>query len=335
MGFSSTWDSRQERRRIRWPGLYTSSALSYQNGGQEEALAEFLRELHAVWRGRRRVQDRRRPHRASQAPRAEPGRDAEAGHPGQALQRRAGLHQEDHGQRGPLLVLARQPGQRSQVLPHAGPQLRLQGHHQGGLQHPEERQLRREVREEHPQRRLRRLHVAHLRLLPRLRPYSPRQRRQVEQKGRRAPVQRPYRRLQEDPQVRRHPGTVQGLHHLVRRHLHLPRDVLRPLRLAEAHLLGENASVFLSFFLGWGVTVTAGLMSYPIDTIRRRMMMTSGAAVKYKNSLDCGAQILKNEGFMSMMKGAGANVLRGVAGAGVLAGFDAFKGVYIAWRVGS
>jgi len=106
-------------------------------------------------------------------------------------------------------------------------------------------------------------------------------------------------------------------------------DSLKPI------LLGDDASVFLSFFLGWGVTVTAGLMSYPIDTIRRRMMMTSGAAVKYKNSLDCASQILKNEGFMSMMKGAGANVLRGVAGAGVLAGFDAFKGVYIAWRVGN
>jgi len=104
-------------------------------------------------------------------------------------------------------------------------------------------------------------------------------------------------------------------------------DSLKPI------LLGDDANVFLSFFLGWGVTVTAGLMSYPIDTIRRRMMMTSGGAVKYKNSLDCGSQILRNEGFMSMMKGAGANVLRGVAGAGVLAGFDAFKGVYIAWRV--
>ena len=46
-------------------------------------------------------------------------------------------------------------------------------------------------------------------------------------------------------------------------------------------------------------------------------------------------QILKNEGFMSMMKGAGANILRGVAGAGVLAGFDKFKAVYIAWRVGA
>jgi len=105
-------------------------------------------------------------------------------------------------------------------------------------------------------------------------------------------------------------------------------DTLKPM------LLGADAGVGASFLLGWAVTITSGLMSYPIDTIRRRMMMTSGAAVKYKSSIDCGMQILKNEGFMSMMKGAGANVLRGVAGAGVLAGFDKFKAVYIAWRVG-
>merc|ERR1712200_272302 len=78
--------------------------------------------------------------------------------------------------------------------------------------------------------------------------------------------------------------------------------------------------------------VSFGLLSYPIDTIRRRMMMTSGQAVKYKGSIDCTVQILKNEGFMSMMKGAGANVLRGVAGAGVLAGFDKVKEVYVEMR---
>jgi len=105
-------------------------------------------------------------------------------------------------------------------------------------------------------------------------------------------------------------------------------DSLKPI------LLGENASVFLSFVLGWVVTVTAGLMSYPIDTIRRRMMMTSGQAVKYKGSVDCAVQVLKNEGPMSLMKGAGANILRGVAGAGVLAGFDKFKELYIQWRLG-
>jgi len=103
-------------------------------------------------------------------------------------------------------------------------------------------------------------------------------------------------------------------------------DTLKPI------LVGDGGNVGLSFLLGWGVTVTAGLMSYPIDTIRRRMMMTSGGGAKYKGSIDCGRQILKNEGFMSMMKGAGANVLRGVAGAGVLAGFDKFQEMYIAWR---
>lgn len=103
-------------------------------------------------------------------------------------------------------------------------------------------------------------------------------------------------------------------------------DTLKPL------LLGDDASLVLSFLLGYGVTVSSGLASYPIDTIRRRMMMTSGQAVKYKGSIDCTVQILKNEGFMSLMKGAGANVLRGMAGAGVLAGFDKLKEVYVSWH---
>jgi len=105
-------------------------------------------------------------------------------------------------------------------------------------------------------------------------------------------------------------------------------DTLRPI------LLGESANVLLSFALGYVVTISAGLLSYPIDTIRRRMMMTSGEAVKYKGSIDCTIQIVKNEGFMSLMKGAGANILRGVAGAGVLAGFDKFQEFYIKWRIG-
>merc|ERR1712170_101523 len=49
-------------------------------------------------------------------------------------------------------------------------------------------------------------------------------------------------------------------------------DTLKPV------VLGENASILLSFALGYVVTISAGLVSYPIDTIRRRMMMTSGQA---------------------------------------------------------
>lgn len=57
--------------------------------------------------------------------------------------------------------------------------------------------------------------------------------------------------------------------------------------------------------LNTAVTITSGLISYPIDTIRRRMMMTSGEAVKYKGSFDCAVKVIKNEGFMSLMRGAG------------------------------
>jgi len=77
-----------------------------------------------------------------------------------------------------------------------------------------------------------------------------------------------------------------------------------------------------TFMLGWVVTITAGLASYPIDTIRRRMMMTSGEAVKYSSSMQAGREIIKKEGWKSLFKGAGANILRAVAGAGVLAGYD-------------
>lgn len=88
-------------------------------------------------------------------------------------------------------------------------------------------------------------------------------------------------------------------------------------------LQGNMKDSFLgAFFLGWGITIGAGLASYPLDTVRRRMMMTSGEAVKYSSSLHAFSEIVKKEGVASLFKGAGANILRAVAGAGVLAGYD-------------
>merc|ERR1711959_186162 len=88
-------------------------------------------------------------------------------------------------------------------------------------------------------------------------------------------------------------------------------------------LVGPLEGNFLaSFLLGWGVTTGAGLASYPLDTIRRRMMMTSGEKVHYSSMMDAGRQIIKAEGVSSLFKGAGANILRGVAGAGVLSMYD-------------
>ncbi|KUI67736.1 ADP,ATP carrier protein [Cytospora mali] len=88
-------------------------------------------------------------------------------------------------------------------------------------------------------------------------------------------------------------------------------------------LVGNLANNFLaSFALGWCVTTGAGIASYPLDTVRRRMMMTSGQAIKYASSFDAFKQIVAKEGVKSLFKGAGANILRGVAGAGVLSIYD-------------
>jgi len=101
-------------------------------------------------------------------------------------------------------------------------------------------------------------------------------------------------------------------------------------------LVGPLEGSFLgSFFLGWGITILAGLASYPIDTIRRRMMMTSGEGVKYKGSMDCARQIMAKEGVPSFFKGAGANILRAIAGAGALAGYDQLQIIFLGRTYGS
>ena len=55
--------------------------------------------------------------------------------------------------------------------------------------------------------------------------------------------------------------------------------------------------------------------------------MTSGGGVHYKSMFDAGSQIIAKEGVKSLFKGAGANILRGVAGAGVLSLYDKLQQV--------
>jgi len=57
--------------------------------------------------------------------------------------------------------------------------------------------------------------------------------------------------------------------------------------------------------------------------------MTSGEATRYKNFIHAGQQIVAKEGAKALFSGAGANILRGVAAAGVLAIYDKFQ--ELAW----
>ncbi|XP_012261845.1 ADP,ATP carrier protein 2 [Athalia rosae] len=86
------------------------------------------------------------------------------------------------------------------------------------------------------------------------------------------------------------------------------------------------------FLVSWGiaqcVTTVAGIVSYPFDTVRRRMMMQSGRAkaeILYKSTAHCWSTIYKTEGGNAFFKGAFSNVLRGTGGALVLVLYDEIK----------
>jgi solute carrier family 25 (adenine nucleotide translocator) protein 4/5/6/31 len=67
--------------------------------------------------------------------------------------------------------------------------------------------------------------------------------------------------------------------------------------------------------------IMSGFVTYPFDTVRRRLQMESEKKVEdrmYKGALHCAQKILADEGTSAMFKGAGANVLRGTGAAIVL-----------------
>ncbi|XP_077426943.1 ADP/ATP translocase 1 [Vanacampus margaritifer] len=90
----------------------------------------------------------------------------------------------------------------------------------------------------------------------------------------------------------------------------------------------KNTHIVVSWMIAQTVTAVAGLISYPFDTVRRRMMMQSGrkeADIMYKGTIECWRKILKDEGSKAFFKGAWSNVIRGMGGAFVLVLYDEIK----------
>ena len=96
----------------------------------------------------------------------------------------------------------------------------------------------------------------------------------------------------------------------------------------------KKTNIFFKWAVAQAATASAGIISYPFDTARRRMMMMSGRKageqeIQYTGTLDCWSKIFRQEGAKGFFKGALANVLRGAGGALVLVFYDELQAVLL------
>jgi len=94
----------------------------------------------------------------------------------------------------------------------------------------------------------------------------------------------------------------------------------------------KNTPLVISWMIAQCVTTVSGIISYPFDTVRRRMMMQSGLSANermYKSTVHCWGKIARTEGSKAFFKGALSNVFRGTGGAFVLVLYDEIKALIV------
>lgn len=92
--------------------------------------------------------------------------------------------------------------------------------------------------------------------------------------------------------------------------------------------------------IGWKLVAGAGgatvahLITYPMDTVRRRMQMegAGGAAALYNNMFDCAAKIAQREGPRALYRGLLATCIRGVPNTGIQ--FAVYEGLKTLMKIG-
>ncbi|KAK7351278.1 hypothetical protein VNO77_10599 [Canavalia gladiata] len=95
-------------------------------------------------------------------------------------------------------------------------------------------------------------------------------------------------------------------------------------------IMSEESKPEVALWKRWvvaqAVTTSAGLISYPLDTVRRRMMMQSGMEQPvYNSTLDCWRKIYRTEGLASFYRGAVSNMFRSTGAAAILVLYDEVK----------
>jgi solute carrier family 25 (mitochondrial adenine nucleotide translocator), member 4/5/6/31 len=88
--------------------------------------------------------------------------------------------------------------------------------------------------------------------------------------------------------------------------------------------------------LSWGerflsaqfISLLSGTITYPFDSVRRRMMMQAGVSINdrlYINSIYCARIVWSTEGLRGFYLGLGPNLVRSIGGAIVLVGYDRIR----------
>lgn len=96
---------------------------------------------------------------------------------------------------------------------------------------------------------------------------------------------------------------------------------------------GTFLNILTKFSLALGIDIFSALAAYPLDTVRRSMMMMSGRKDKlYTNSLQCAKYIINNSGMPGLYKGALTNCIRAIGSALVLVIYDELKRTVLSSR---
>ncbi|MDC3321154.1 hypothetical protein OAV88_00975 [bacterium] len=90
----------------------------------------------------------------------------------------------------------------------------------------------------------------------------------------------------------------------------------------------EDHNIISKLTTGSLAGITAQTITYPGDTIRRRMQTNGmkGEAKIYSSSMDCARKIIAKEGWGGLFKGLRVNVIRAIPGAGIqFLAYDTYK----------
>lgn len=93
----------------------------------------------------------------------------------------------------------------------------------------------------------------------------------------------------------------------------------------KTNYLNDSSNFFKKWVMAQLITIGAGMCFYPLDTVRRRIMIESGKPIqtkKYSGSFHCYSTIIKEEGFFGLYKGYGTNIVRTFGSSVVLVLYD-------------